>query len=188
MLWPASRAGPGRTASASRRLRCLQPAHRPAAAPRATAVPTESCDSDAPGRCLCRPGPEAGGQARPGQGDSDDSDAHGCGHGGPGQCPRQARPGPDDSDTSGRVGCAADKEITSLTRTYQADRPSTRDTPTPSMRRRPRPGRGRALRRHGSAPSARQDQPRDCRQRPDAAPGPALDCSYNWLICLSQAL
>ena len=40
-------------------------------APRAAALPTESCDPDAPGRGPCRLGPEARGQARPGLGDSD---------------------------------------------------------------------------------------------------------------------
>ena len=51
MLRPASRACPGQTASASRRLRWVQLAHRPAA-PRAAFLPTESCDSDAPGSGL----------------------------------------------------------------------------------------------------------------------------------------
>ena len=101
---------------------------RAAAAPRAAALPTESCDSNVPGRGLCRLVPEARGQAQ---------------H------------GPGDSDASERAGEATDKEITSHTKMYLAKRPSTRQH-TPSMRRRPR--RGRARQRQGSAPSVRQAQ------------------------------
>ena len=68
MLRPASQAGPGRKASASRRLRWVQPAHRAShrpAARGAAALPTESCDSDAPSSGPCRPVPEARGRPDP---------------------------------------------------------------------------------------------------------------------------
>ena len=91
MLQPASRArirpgDPGLTNSASRRSRWVRPAHWPAAS-RAAVLPTEFCDSDAPGRGLCRPGPEAQRQARPVKSDSDDLDAPGCGPCRPGPVP-----------------------------------------------------------------------------------------------------
>ena len=62
MLWPASRSGPGRTGSGSRRLRSRR---RPA---QQLSLRLRSPAS----------GPEPRGQARPGQSDSDDSDAPGC--------------------------------------------------------------------------------------------------------------
>ena len=58
--------------------------------------------------------------------------------------------------TRGRTDSDPDRvKITSRTKTYLADRPSTRDTPAPSKPRRPRPGRGRGR----SAPSERQTRP-----------------------------
>ena len=90
MLRPASRpgAGPGRTASASRGLLWVQPAHGPAAG----GAPSRRC----PHRVLplecARPWPvlvRAGGpgQARSGQSDSDGSDAPACGPCWPGPVP-----------------------------------------------------------------------------------------------------
>ena len=164
MLRPASRAASGRTASASRRLRWVQPAHRPAA-PLDAPLLTKSCDSDAPGRGLCRPGPKARGQAQTNRVTRMTRMRPVAARAGPGQCPRA---GPGDSDASERAGEATDKEITSRTKMYLANR---RCEGVPDA------GRDRVWRRQGSAPSARQAQSRDGRRRPGAARGPALDTS-----------
>ena len=84
-------------------------------------------------------GPE---QARTRQSDSNDLDASGCGPCWlgpvPSGRPNQVRV----TRLLQRVGKAPDMEITSYTKIYLANWPSIRDTPTPAMQRRPRPGPG----------------------------------------------
>ena len=99
----------------------------------------------------------------------------------------QARPGSADSDGLERAGDALNKEVTSHTKMYLANRPYIRDTHTVDAKASPAGagscptpgrGRGRALRREGFTPTTRQAQSRDGRRRADAAPGPALDLAY----------
>ena len=120
MLQPASRASirpgdPGLTNSASRRSRWVRPEHRPAAS-RAAVLPTEFCDSDAPGRGLCRPGPEAQRQARPVKSDSMTWMRPVAVRAGPAQFPLAGPTRTVDSDVSERAGEATEKEITSQAR------------------------------------------------------------------------
>ena len=143
--------------------------------------PPKSCDSDAPGRGPGRSGSEARDRPDPDRVTRMTRTCPVVARTGPGRSPRAGPPGPVDSDDSESAGEAPNKEITFYTKTCLTNRPSIRDTPTPSMRRRDlgvpvRPGgQGHAERRQGSAPSRRRAQARVGRWRSDAAPGPALD-------------
>ena len=181
MLRPARRAGPGRTASASRRLRWVQPAHRPAAAP-SRRSPTESCALPPSPvtrmhRAVACAGPDRSRRGRP---DPDRVTRMPWMHpvaarAGPGQCQGEADP---DRATWMRRRERGRQRIRRSHPHQNLPRQSALHSRTHPHRRCqgvPDRCRGRARRRQGSAPLARQAQSRDRRRRPDAAPGPALD-------------
>ena len=129
-----------------------------------------SCDSDASD---CGPhwaGSEVRGQARPGQSDSDDSDAPDCGLCWPGPV-SEGRPDP--SRVSERAGEALDQETISHPGMYLANRLFIREH-THTVDAKESPSGAGVVPRGGEG--LRSQQAGAVRRRPDAAPGPALDC------------
>ena len=68
----------------------------------------------------------------------------------------QARPGSADSDGLERAGDALNKEVTSHTKMYLANRPYIRDTHTVDAKASPDPGRGRVVPCGGKGPHRQQ--------------------------------
>ena len=172
MRRPASRAHPGRKASALYLLRWMQPAH-----PRAARARGGRPDPDRVTReTRMRPGRGQLGRRAPGASLPPKTPSvvthilrFAAGARG------QARPGPGDSDAPRELGR---HRIRRSRPTPKRIWPSGPPLDTRPYRRRggvPFRERGRARRRQGSSPSARPAQSRDGRRRPEAAPGPALD-------------